>query len=89
VPGSAEVGNDEAIGGKKEVGGLDISVDDVFAVEVCEACEEVVKEGEELWRGGKSEGSGEGEGVVGEGEDEVGIGVVERGDKRDDVGVRE
>lgn len=89
MPGGAKISDNEAIGGEKEVGGLDVTVDDVFAVEVGEACEEVVEKGEEFWGGGESEGGGEGEGVVGEGEDEVGVGVVERGDKRDDVGVRE
>lgn len=89
MPGGAEVGDDEASGCEEEVGGFDVAVDDIFAVEVGEACEEVVHEGEEFGEARKCEGGGEGEGVVGEGEDEVGVGVVERGDEGDDVGVGE
>lgn len=87
MPGGAEVGDDEAVGGEEEIGGFDVTVDDVLAVEVGEAGEEVMEEGKKLWRRGEGESGGEGEGVVGEGENEVGVRVVERGDKGDDVGM--
>lgn len=60
MPGGAKVGDDEAGRGEEKVGGLDVAVDDVFAVEVGEACKEVVNEWEEFWGGGEGEGRGEG-----------------------------
>lgn len=87
MPGGAKIGDDKAVGGEEEIGGFDVAVDDILAVEVGEAGEKVMEEGKKLRRRGEGEGGGEGERVVGEGENEVGVRVVERGDKGDDVGV--